>query len=115
MEFVSLAKYLRFSPTKLRPIADVVRGKPIPFVLGWLSTYATKRVAPIKKVIESAVANAKNKENIELENLRIKEIRVDEGPMSKYFKPGAMGRSNVYRKRTSHVRVILEPIGKLKE
>lgn len=115
MEFVSLARYLRFSPFKLRPIADVIRGKSLPFALGWLSTYATKRVDPIKKAVESAVANAKDRENVDLENLRIKEIRVDEGPMFRYFKPGAMGRANVYRKRTSHVRVVLEPIGKSEE
>jgi large subunit ribosomal protein L22 len=59
-------------------------------------------------MIESAVANAKYLHNVNAEKLFIKEIRVDQGPIHKYFKPGAMGRANVQRKRFCHMSVILE-------
>jgi large subunit ribosomal protein L22 len=67
-----------------------------------------QRVMPLKKVIESAVANAKNGKNIEATELLIKDIRVDQGPIFRYFKPGAMGRANPQRKRLSHISVVLE-------
>lgn len=108
MEFIAKARNLRFSPYKLRPLVDPIRGKNVEFAINWLSTVAMKRTLPIKKTIESAVANAKNLQNIEPETLVIKEIRVDQGPIHRYFKPGAMGRANIYRKRTSHISVILK-------
>lgn len=108
MQFIAKAKFVRYSPYKLRPLADVVRGKNIPYALGWLSTHQTKRVSPLKKVIESAVANAKQLKDLSAEDLFIKELRVDQGPMFRYFKPGAMGRAVILRKRFSHLSVILE-------
>ena len=64
-------------------------------------------MVPLKKVLESAIANAKDRSDIDLSDLRIKEIKVDQGPVFKYFKPGAMGRANVQRKRQSHISVTL--------
>lgn len=109
VQFVAKARYIRYSPYKLRPIADVIRGKDVVYALNWLTTYSTQRVEPIKKVLESAVANAKNLQNVESAALAIKEIRIDQGPIHRYFKPGAMGRAMVQRKRMSHLSVILEP------
>ncbi|MBA3954544.1 50S ribosomal protein L22 [Candidatus Dependentiae bacterium] len=109
VQFVAKARYIRYSPYKLRPIADVIRGKDVVYALNWLTTYRTQRVEPIKKVLESAVANAKNLQNVETSALAIKEIRIDQGPIHRYFKPGAMGRAMVQRKRMSHLSVILEP------
>jgi large subunit ribosomal protein L22 len=108
MQFVAKAKRLPFSPYKLRPLADIVRGKDVDYALGWLSTHQTKRVAPVKKLIESAVANAKNLKSIESSDLCIKEIKVDEGKIFRYFKPGAMGRAAPQKRRFSHISVILE-------
>jgi len=105
MEFIAIAKNLRFSPYKMRMLADVVRGKDVQQALYWLATCRMKRALPIKKVIESAAANAKDRSNLNLQELLIKEIKVDQGPMFKYFKPGAMGRANVQRKRLSHISV----------
>lgn len=112
MQFKSKVMYLRISPFKLRPFVDVVRGKNVEQAIRWLATSAVKRSVPIKKMIESAAANAKHLKNFEKVDLVIKDIRIDHGPMYKYFKPGAMGRSNVYRKRFSHASVILEPFDK---
>ena len=108
MQFVAKARYVWYSPYKLRPLADVVRGKSAFYALGWLETYKTKRSVPLKKALESAVANAKNLKNIDSKNLSIKEIRIDQGPIHRYFKPGAMGRAMIQRKRLCHISVILE-------
>ncbi len=110
MQFNARARYIRYSPYKLRPLIDVIRGKQADYAVHYLSTAALKRAIPIKKLIESAAANALQLQDIDLSRLAVKEIRVDEGPTYKYFKPGAMGRANVQRKRFSHISVILEPI-----
>ena len=110
MQFVAKSRFVRFSPYKLRPLADVIRGKEAEYALNWLSSCALKRVEPIRKTVESAVANAKNLQNIDVSDLTISEIRVDEGPAYRYFKPGAMGRSNIYKRRMSHISVVLQQI-----
>lgn len=110
MQFKASASYLRFSPYKLRPLVDVVRGKNVTYALNWLAICPVARAVPIRKLIESAAANARALQNTDLGELRIKDIRVDEGPISRYFKPGAMGRANIYRKRLSHMSVVLEPL-----
>src|SRR5437016_3145096 len=105
MQFNAKVKFLSISPYKLRPFIDVVRGKNAQAAISWLSTQAVRRATPIRKMIESAVANAKDLKNINANELAIADIRVDQGPMHKYYKPGAMGRSNIYRKRFSHASV----------
>ena len=89
-------------------MADFIRGKSVISALDWLYAHENKRVKPLKKMIESAVANAKNLKDAKPENLVIKELKVDQGPTFRYFKPGAMGRSVILRKRFSHLSVILE-------
>jgi len=108
MQFKSVAKYIKRSPYKLRPIADVVRGKRAKYALDWLSIYPALKAAPIRKAIESAVANAKDREHLSVDELTISQIRVDQGPAYKYFKPSAMGRSQILRKRYSHISVVVE-------
>ena len=108
MVFTAKAKYVRLSPYKLRPLADVVRGKSAVYAINWLSTCALKKAVPLKKLLQSAVANAKSSKNVDGGSLLVKEIKVDQGPIIRYFKPGAMGRANIYRKRLSHMSVILE-------
>ncbi len=109
MQFTAKARYINFSPYKLRPLVDVVRGKDAQYALNWLSTVSVKRIEPIKKMLESAVANAKHAStDLGASDLTIKDIRVDQGPILKYFKPGAMGRANIQRRRFSHLSVILE-------
>jgi large subunit ribosomal protein L22 len=110
MKYKSIARFVRYSPYKLRPIADVVRGKMVPDALGWLTVHANKRVVAIKKAIESAAANAKQLDNYQATELVVKELRVDEGPSFRYLKAGAMGRSQIQRRRLSHVQVILENV-----
>jgi large subunit ribosomal protein L22 len=105
----AMSKHVRTSPYKLRPFADVVRGKRVVDALAWLKTYGSSRTVPLFKVIASAFANAKNKqpENVELNKLCVSEIQVCDGGIVRYFKPGARGRANPQRKRMSHLRVSL--------
>jgi len=104
------SKYLRISPYKLRPYIDVIRGNSVDKALAWLETCALKRVKPITKTLFSAYSNAKNlnPEFGSMSDLVIKEIRIDQGPIIKYFKPGAQGRACPQRKRLSHLEIILD-------
>jgi len=113
MQIKAKSRYIRVSPYKLRPMINVVRGKTVEETLAFLKTYATKRVRPVLKLVESAYANAKNLDSnvATTKDVFIKEIKVDQGPTIKYFKPAAMGRSAVQRKRLSHMEVVL---GKVK-
>ncbi len=107
-QFIAKAKFLWYSPYKLRPIVNVVRGKDVPAALQWLTTYRTQRAVPVLKLLESAVANAKSWKNIEPAQLVVKEIRCDGGPIHRYFKPGAQGRAQIQRKRMCHMKVLLQ-------
>ena len=109
MLFKAKSKYVRISPYKLRPYVVVIRGETVNKALAWLKTHKVKRTKPIEKVIFSAYSNAKNmQKDILMENLYIKEICVDQGPIVKYFKPAAMGRAAMQRKKLSHLKVVLE-------
>jgi large subunit ribosomal protein L22 len=109
MEFSAKARYIKISPYKLRPMVDVIRGKNAEFALGWLRTNEMQKTLPIRKLIESAVANVQQKtqSDVPASDLIVKEIRVDHGPAHKYFKPSAQGRAMVQRKRLSHISVVL--------
>ncbi len=102
-----LNKY-RQSPRKVRLVADAIRGKKVSDALDIL-TFATQRAAaPIKKLLESAVANAKHNDGLSQEDLFVKEIRVDEGFTMKRIRPRAHGRAFPIRKRTSKIKIGLE-------
>jgi large subunit ribosomal protein L22 len=110
MQFVAKALFVRMSPYKLRPLADVVRGKNVLYALHWLATHPVRKATPVRKAIESAAGNAKNLKGIEPQGLVIQEIKVDEGPVIRYFRPGAMGRANGQKKRLCHISVIVKSI-----
>ena len=110
MQISAKSKYVRVSPYKLRPIIDVIRGKSVLQALAYLKTHMTKRVRPIIKVIDSAYANAKNRDVDSPDLLVVKTIFVDQGPVLKYYTPAAMGRASVQRKRLSHITVVLEKV-----
>jgi large subunit ribosomal protein L22 len=115
MIFTAKAQRVAVSPYKLRPVADVIRGKNVQYAINWLTTYSVRKAVPLQKMLESAAANAKYLNNVEPVALVIKEIRIDQGPIFRYFKPGAQGRSNIYRKRSSHMSIILESIESTKD
>jgi len=106
----AVSKYIRVSPYKLRPYADVIRGYSVQKAYAWLKTCAVKRTDPIIKTLVSAYANAKfkNPELDSMDKVFVKEIRVDQGPIVRYFKPAAMGRAAPQRKRMSHILIIVD-------
>lgn len=110
MEVKAIAKFVRISPRKMRLVAGLVRGQKIQEALNQLSVANKSAATPIKKVIDSAVANATHNFQLAADNLFIKEIRVDGGPVLKRWLPRAHGRATPLRKRMSHVSVILGEI-----
>jgi large subunit ribosomal protein L22 len=110
MQFVAKTKYVHSSPYKLRPLVNALKGKNVVYALNVLKMASFRRAIPVRKMIASAVANAKYLQNIDPEMLVIETLRVDQGPMHRYYKPGAMGRSTIQRKRLSHMYVVLKSI-----
>ena len=101
------ARYLRIAPRKARLVADEVRGKSYPEAVSILR-FTNKRAAQIVgDVIDSAAANAEHNDDLDPDELFVKEIRVDEGPTIKRYRARAMGRATMIRKRTSHIIVEL--------
>ena len=108
MESRAVAKYVRVSPQKSRLIMEQIRGMKVEEALNLLSFAPQKGAFILKKLINSAVANAGQNSNVDVDNLFVKRVFADEGPTSKRFRPRAMGRATRIRKRTSHLTVILD-------
>lgn len=108
MEVRAVARYVRISPQKVRLIMDQIRGKRVEEALNLLSFAPQKGAFLLKKVINSAIANAENNFNLNVDDLYIKRMYADKGPTLKRFRPRAMGRATRIRKRTSHLTVILD-------
>lgn len=107
MEVRASLKFARVGPQKARLVADLVRGKSVDDAIKVL-TFASQKTAPmIKKLIESAVANAEHGKVLDVDKLYVKTITVDQGPVMKRFMPRAQGRAFGLRKRTSHINVVL--------
>jgi large subunit ribosomal protein L22 len=102
----AILKNYRQSPRKVRLVADAVRGKKVADAITTLRFMPKRAAEPVKKLIESAFANAKNS-SIETGSLIVKEISVNEGPTLKRTMPRARGSANLIRKRTSLISVVL--------
>jgi len=107
METKAVAKYIRISPQKARLVADVVRGMEVETAITTLRFMPKKAARILRKVIESAVANADQNDSIDVDTLFVKEIHVDGGPMLKRFRPRAQGRATRILKRSSHITVVV--------
>jgi len=105
MQVAAKLRFARISPQKCRLVADQIRGLPVDRALETL-TFGQRRASGIvKKVLESAVANAEHNEGADVDELRIASIYVDEGPTLKRMRARAKGRANRILKRTSHITV----------
>ncbi|QIQ41514.1 MAG: 50S ribosomal protein L22 [Buchnera aphidicola (Aphis urticata)] len=107
METVAQCRKVRSSAQKIRLIADLVRGKKVPIALNILNFHNKKAAVLVKKVLESAIANAEHNNGIDIDQLKIKNIFVDEGSTMKRMMPRAKGRADRILKRTSHITVIV--------
>ncbi|MCB1196162.1 50S ribosomal protein L22 [bacterium] len=108
MQAKAVWKFARMSPRKLRLIADAIRGKNVNTAVN-IIRFTNKKAAPmVEKVLKSAIANAENLNEANIDSLVVSKIYIDGGPMLKRFRPRAMGRAARIRKRTSHITIVLE-------
>jgi large subunit ribosomal protein L22 len=114
------ARHVRVTPQKARRVVDLIRGKQATEAVAVLRFAPQAASEPIRKVLESAIANARvsadrNSEAFDERTLVIQSVFVDEGPTMKRFRPRAQGRASRINKRTSHITVIVAPTGKASE
>lgn len=108
MEVKAKLRYYRQSPRKVRLVTNFIRDLDIKSALDQLQFTNKRSAEPIRKLIESAVANAKHNFEIDSKNLYIKHITVDDGPTLKRWRARAFGKAAMIKKRTSHVTIILD-------
>ena len=107
MEAIAKHRFARTSAQKARLVADQVRGLPVDRALNLLAFSPKKAAELIKKVLESAVANAEHNEGADIDTLKVKTIMVDEGPSLKRIRARAKGRADRIVKRTAHLTVVV--------
>jgi large subunit ribosomal protein L22 len=107
MEAVAILKYARISAQKGRLVADQVRGLKVDRALNLLAFSPKKGAELLKKVLESAIANAEHNEGADVDELKVTKVYVDEGPSYKRIRPRAKGRADRIVKRTSHITVVV--------
>jgi large subunit ribosomal protein L22 len=107
MEVRAVSKYVRISPNKVRKVVGDIKGKPVESGLQKLKFMPQKAANILEKIIRSAVANADQNADIDIDLLVIRNIIADQGPTLKRWKARARGRGTRILKRTSHITVIL--------
>ncbi len=107
MEVRAVSKYVRISPRKVHKIIGAVKGKPVESGIQILKFMPQKAASMLEKIVRSAVANADNNADIDIDLLVIRNIIADQGPSLKRWKARARGRGTRILKRTSHITVIL--------
>ncbi|MBU3002161.1 50S ribosomal protein L22 [Paraglaciecola arctica] len=107
MEAFAKHRHARTSAQKARLVADQIRGLHVEKALEVLAYSQKKGADLIKKVLESAIANAEHNEGADIDELSVSQIFVDEGPTMKRIKPRAKGRADRIFKRSSHITVVV--------
>ena len=105
MQVSATLKHARIAPQKCRLVADQVRGLPVEKALNVLSFHPKKAADMVRKVLESAIANAEHNEGADIDELKVAAISVDEGRTLKRFRARAKGRGTRILKRNSHITV----------
>lgn len=107
MEVQAVLKFVRVSPQKVRAVVEAIKGKPVETALQKLRFMPTKASGIVEKVMRSAVANADQNPDIDVDNLVVQNVIADQGPTMKRWRARARGRGTRILKRTSHITVIL--------
>ncbi|WP_319380260.1 50S ribosomal protein L22 [Thiomicrorhabdus sp.] len=105
MQVSATHKFARISPQKARLVVDMIRGKDVEAAVNILAFSDKKAAALVKKVLNSAIANAENNEGVDIDELKVTAAFVNEGPMMKRMRARAKGRGNRILKRISHITV----------
>jgi large subunit ribosomal protein L22 len=108
MEVKASAKYMRISPRKVHKVLGAIKGKPVETALDALRFMPQKAAGILEKVIRSAVANADQNPDIDIDLLVVRNVVADQGPVLKRWRARARGRATRILKRTSHITVILD-------
>lgn len=98
-------KFTRISPQKMRLVANQIRGLPVDRALNLLSFSNKKAASLLKKLLESAIANAEHNDGADIDDLKVTAVTVDQGPVLKRLQARARGRADRLLKRTSHITV----------
>ncbi|MGO8688277.1 MAG: 50S ribosomal protein L22 [Thermoguttaceae bacterium] len=108
MAYEAVHRFARISARKVRPLADLIRGKHADDALDILRYQPHRGARLLEKVLRSALANAEDRRAANLDQLVVVDVRVDGGPMFKRMQPKARGMASVLNRRMSHIRVALE-------
>ena len=108
MEIKAQLNYLHIAPRKVRLAADLIKGKSAVQAETILKHLSKRSAEPLLKLLKSAIANARHNFHEEKENLMVKSVRVDAGPIMKRFMPRARGMASPIRRRQSHVSLVLQ-------
>ena len=109
MESKAVAKYVRIAPRKVRVVMDLIRGKNVAEAFAILKFTPKAGAEVVEKVLRSAVANAENNFDMDVDKLYVKTAFADQGPTLKRIRPRAKGSASRILKRTSHITVIVAP------
>jgi len=104
------ARYVRTAPRKVRVVADQIRGLDVEAAIALLNFSPRGAAVPVRKLVQSAAANAENNFDLDPEEMRITGISVDEGPTMRRYRPRARGRATRIEKRSCHINIALTPI-----
>ena len=108
MSYDATHRFAKISARKVRPLADLIRGKNADDALAILRYQPHRGARMLEKVLQSALANAEDRRAQNLHHLRVVDVRIDGGPMFKRMQPKARGMASIIKKRMSHIRVALE-------
>jgi large subunit ribosomal protein L22 len=108
LESKAIAKYVRISPRKIKPVTDLIRGKNVDEALAILAFTPRAGSPVLEKVINSAKANAENNHDMDVDKLYIADVYANQGPTLKRFRAASKGSGVRILKRTSHVGVVLK-------
>jgi large subunit ribosomal protein L22 len=108
MEVRAVARFVRIAPRKIRLVMDQIRGRKVEEALNILSFAPQKGSRILKKLLDSAVANASENSGLDVDTLFVMHVFADEGPILKRWRPRAQGRATRIRKRTSHLTIVLK-------
>lgn len=107
MEAKACLRYARITPRKARRVTDLIKGKTAGEALVALKFMPYRGAVMVGNILQSAMANAEQKDAVSPEEMKIIKAYVDEGPMMKRMMPRAMGRANIIKKKTSHITLVL--------
>jgi large subunit ribosomal protein L22 len=107
MEAKAVTKWIRVSPDRARLVADEIRGKRVDEALRFVRLAKSKAAVPIRKTLESAIANAEQNHDMDVDRLRVAAARVDAGPVLKRMKPRSRGHADIIRRPTSHITIVV--------